>query len=112
LSHELLARDHLELLHQDLSRVIRVNAMPLLESDWVNTFTRAELTITQQQTGAMKLLDPIQVLQDEGVTRTIQIIWNIMTQPVLRDRILAMQRVFNQHQQDLGYITLCAVREF
>jgi cyclopropane fatty-acyl-phospholipid synthase-like methyltransferase len=112
LSHELLARNHLELLHQDLSRVIRVNAMPLLESDWVNTFTHAGLTIIQQQTGAMKLLDPIQVLQDEGVTRTVQIIWNIMTQPVLRDRILVMQRVFTQHQQDLGYIASCAVREF
>ncbi|MEH1810290.1 hypothetical protein [Nostoc sp.] len=37
--------------------------------------------------------------------------WNILTQPVIRDRILMMRRVFTQHQQDLGYIALCAVRE-
>ncbi|MGV0028798.1 SAM-dependent methyltransferase [Phormidesmis priestleyi] len=111
LSHELLARDHLESLRQDLIQAIRVNATPLTEADWIDTFHQAGLTITQQQTGAMRLLDPIQVLQDEGIVHTAQIVWNVMTQPVIRDRILTMRQVFTQHQQDLGYITLCATRE-
>jgi hypothetical protein len=59
----------------------------------------------------MRLLDPAQVLRDEGAIHTAQIVWNIVNQPVLRDRILEMRRVLTQHQQDLGYITLCAVRE-
>lgn len=111
LSHELLARDHLESLHQDLTQTMHVNATPLPEQGWINAFHQAGLAVTQQQTGAMKLLDPIQVLQDEGVVHTAQIVWNIATQPVLRDRILTMRRVLTQHQADLGYITLCAVRE-
>lgn len=111
LSHELLARDHLESLHQDLSQAMHVKATPLTEADWINTFYQVGLTVTQQQRGAMKLLDPIQVLQDEGVVHTAQIVWNMVTQPVLRDRILTMQRVLTQHQADLGYIALCAVRE-
>ena len=111
LSHELLARDHLESLHQDLTQAMHVNATPLTDADWVNTFHQMGLTVTQQQTGAMKLLDPIQVLQDEGVVHTVQIVWNVLTQPILRDRILTMRRVLIQHQPDLGYITLCAVRE-
>lgn len=111
LSHELLARDHLELLHQDLTRAMHVNAIPLTEADWINTFRQVGLTVTQQQTGAMKLLDPIQVLQDEGVVHTAQIVWNVFTQPILRDRVLTMRRVLTQHQADLGYIALCAVRE-
>ncbi|QLE53315.1 class I SAM-dependent methyltransferase (plasmid) [Nostoc sp. C057] len=111
LSHELLARDHLESLRQDLTQVTRVNATPLPERDWINTFAQLGLTVTQRQIGAMRLLEPIQVLRDEGVIQTVQIVWNILTQPLIRDRILMMRRVFTQHQQDLGYIALCAVRE-
>lgn len=81
------------------------------ELNWINTFNQAGLAVTQQQTGAMRLLDPVQVLQDEGIAHTGQIIWNVMTQPVIRDRILTMRRVLTQYQQDLGYIALCAVRE-
>ena len=111
LSHELLARDHLESLRQDLTQVTRVNATPLPERDWINTFAQLGLTVTQRQIGAMRLFEPVQVLRDEGVIQTVQIVWNILTQPLIRDRILMMRRVFTQHQQDLGYIALCAVRE-
>jgi cyclopropane fatty-acyl-phospholipid synthase-like methyltransferase len=111
LSHELLACDHLEALHQDLVQATHVNATPLMEQDWINTFDQAGLVVTHQQIGAMRLLDPVQVLRDEGAIHTMQIAWNILTQPVIRDRILMMRRVLTQHQQDLGYIALRAVRE-
>ena len=111
LSHELLAHDHLEALHQDLTEAMRVNATPLPEGDWINTFDQAGLTVAQRQIGAMGLLDPVQVLRDEGAIHTAQIAWNILTQPAIRDRILIIRRVLTQHQQDLGYIALCAVRE-
>ncbi|MEA5507991.1 class I SAM-dependent methyltransferase [Halotia wernerae UHCC 0503] len=110
LSHELLARDDLELLRQNLTQAMRVNATPLTEPDWINTFNQAGLAVTQRQTGAMRLLDPAQVLQDEGVANTVQIIWNVLTQPMIRDRIIKMRQVLTQHQQDLGYIALCAIR--
>jgi cyclopropane fatty-acyl-phospholipid synthase-like methyltransferase len=110
LSHELLARNHLAALHQDLTQAIHVNATPLTAMNWIDTFHQAGLRVTQQQTGAMRLLAPAQVLRDEGVVHTAKIIWNVMTQPVLRDRILTMQRVLTQHQSGLGYIALSAVR--
>lgn len=110
LSHELLARDNLATLRQDLIQATRVNATPLSAIDWNETFDRAGLTVTQQQTGEMRLLDPLQVLQDEGVARTAQIIWNVVSEPAIRDRIVRMRQVFTQHHQDLGYIISCAVR--
>ena len=110
LSHELLARDNLETLREDLIQATRVNATPLSAIDWNETFDRAGLAVTQQQTGAMRLLDPVQVLQDEGVAGTAHIIWNVATQPAIRDRIVRMRQVFTQHHQDLGYIISCTVR--
>ena len=111
LSHELLVRDHLEAVHQDLMQAMHVNATPLLERDWINTLDQVGLTVKQGQIGAMRLLDPVQVLRDEGVIHMLQITWNILTQPVIRDRIRIMRQVLAQHQQDLGYIVLSAVRE-
>jgi ubiquinone/menaquinone biosynthesis C-methylase UbiE len=111
LSHELLAQNHSQALHQDLAQATRVNTTPLTEGEWINALAQAGLAVIQQQTGAMKLLDLAQVLRDEGAIRTARIVWNVMTQPVLRDRILEMRRVLTEHQQDLGYIALCAVRE-
>ena len=35
LSHELLANNHLERIHRELSRVIWVNATPLPETEWI-----------------------------------------------------------------------------
>jgi hypothetical protein len=89
---------------------MHVNATPLPEQDWINTFNAVGLTVTQQQSGAMKLLDPAQILRDEGIMHTVQIAWNLLTQPVIRSRILAIRQVLTQHQQDLGYIAFCAVR--
>ena len=43
LSQELLARDHLESLRQDLTQVTRVNATPLSEQDWIDTFAQVGL---------------------------------------------------------------------
>jgi ubiquinone/menaquinone biosynthesis C-methylase UbiE len=111
LSHELLAQNHSQELHQDLAQATRVNATPLTEREWINALDQAGLTVIQQQTGSMKLLDPAQVLRDEGAIRTARIVWNVMTQPALRDRIFEMRQVLTQHQQDLGYIALCAIRE-
>jgi SAM-dependent methyltransferase len=111
LSQELIVRNPLEEIHRDLSRTLHVNATPLLESDWIDVYARTDFKIEHRQTGAMKLLDPIQVIRDEGITRTAQIVWNIATNSEIRDRILAMQQVFRQYQQDLGYIVLCAVTD-
>ncbi len=85
--------------------------VPLRDNTPAIMIGEAGLAVTQQQTGAMRLLNPSQVLQDEGEVQTAQIIWNVLIQPVIRDRILRMRQVFVQHQQDLGYIALCAIRE-
>jgi SAM-dependent methyltransferase len=111
LSQELIARDHLEQIHHDLSQTLHVNATPFSESGWINTYTNLGFRIKQRQTGAMQLLNPIQVIRDEGIARTAQIAWNVATNSEIRGRVLAMRQVFNQYQQDLGYLVLCAVTD-
>lgn len=111
LSHELLARDKEDQIHSDLASVIRVNSTPLSELNWMSAFATARLQVQQHQTGAMNLLNLGRLLQDEGVGNTMRILWNILTHKSIRQRVLAMRRVFYKYRHELGYIVLCAVAQ-
>ncbi len=110
LSHELLAIHEAE-LHRVLSTTIRVNATPLSRDNWMATFIAAELQVKQVQTGSMRLLSLPHMIRDEGIINTLRIMWNVLRQPLLRARVLAMRQVFQQYQQDLGYIISTAIKE-
>lgn len=104
LSHEMLVRDNAEEVRKSLSKSIRVNANPLTVSEWSTACKDAGLTIQQQQTGTMGLLDLDRMIRDEGLFGTVKIIWNVLTKPNLRHRILQMRRSFQQQRNDIGYI--------
>lgn len=110
LSHELLVNNHEQEIHQALAQTIRVNSTPLSVAGWINACSTAGLQVQQHRIGPMQLLNPIQMLRDEGLPGTTKILWNILTQPRLRRRILAMRQVFQQYRTDLGHILLCATR--
>ncbi len=109
LSHELATQNREAEIHHALAEAIRVNATPLSEANWMAACETAGLTVQQHHMGAMNLLNPQQMLRDEGAIGTARILWNVLTQPSLRKRVLAMRRVFQKYQQDLGYIVLCAI---
>lgn len=110
LSHELLARDRHKEIRRSLADSIRVNANPLSQAEWVQACEKAGLEIVFQQTGKMGLLHLQQMLYDEGWWNTGKIAWNMLTRPQIRSRILKMRRSFQQHQDNLGHIILCARR--
>jgi protein-L-isoaspartate O-methyltransferase len=109
LSHELRAEDaSAAAIHRDLSTTIRVNAAPLSADGWVAACQHAGLTVEQHNTGPMSLLNPSRIAQEEGVSTLLTMGWNMLTRPVLRQRILDMRETFIRHSSDLGYIVLTA----
>ncbi|OYD97623.1 SAM-dependent methyltransferase [Nostoc sp. 'Peltigera membranacea cyanobiont' 210A] len=111
LSHELLASDKEEQIHADLARVIRVNSAPLSESKWITAFATAGLQVQKCQTESMNLLNLGRIFQDEGFFNTTRILWNILTQRDIRNRVLEIHQVFHKYQHELGYIISCAVAQ-
>jgi len=111
LSHELLARNRESEIQKALSEVTRANSTPLSESGWIAAYQKAGLQVEKCQTGAMGLLNLSRMLQDEGFVGTVRIVWNILSRSQIRDRILAMRRVFQHYQQDLGYIVISAKKQ-
>ena len=108
LSHELLVRDNKTQVHQSLSKSIRVNANPLTVSQWSTACKDAGLTLQQQQTGTMGLLNLGQMVRDEGLFNTVKIAGNVLTNPNLRSRVLQMRRNFQQQRNNIGYIVFWA----
>jgi predicted O-methyltransferase YrrM len=108
LSHEILVRHNESEVRKSLSQSIRVNANPLTLEEWQAACREAGLAIQQQQAGVIGLLDFGQIVRDEGLIRTLKIVWNVLTNSSLRQRILQMRRIFQQHQNDLGYIVFWA----
>lgn len=105
----LVAQNREAEIHQALAEAIRINATPLSETTWIAACETAGLTVQQHHIGAMNLLNPQQMVWDEGAIGTARILWNVLTQPPLRKRVLVMRHVFQKYQQDLGYIVLSAI---
>lgn len=110
LSHELLAHAREAEIHRALAAAIRANSTPLSQANWTSAFETAGFAVQHCQTGAMGLLSPVRIIQDEGWLDAMTFFWNVLTHPPLRDRLLTMRRVFNQYKHELGYIVLCAER--
>ncbi|MFW6295708.1 MAG: SAM-dependent methyltransferase [Halothece sp.] len=109
LSHELLAKQNEEELHKLLAESNRVNATPLSESHWKEALKAAGLEVEKEKVGNMGLLNLNQMIRDEGALRTLKIVWNISTNPIIRKRVLKMRDVYQNHSDDLGYIVLMAI---
>lgn len=108
LSHEMLADNREAEIHQALARVIKSDTSPLSQANWIATFANGGLEVKQHQTGSMALLNLRRMIQDEGLFSVAKILWNVATNSQIRQRVLAMRRIFQQYQQDLGYIVLVA----
>lgn len=109
LSHEMLAQGPcIEVIYRELASTIRVNATPLSETGWRAVYASTGLNVQQCQTGPMALLNPWRIAQEEGLGTLLGLGWNVLVHPVMRQRILAMRRVFTQYGDDLGYIILRA----
>ena len=112
LSQELCIKgNNFDAIHRDLSSTIRVNAAPLEPQDWMDACHTVGLTVEQHTTGPMTLLNPRCIAQEEGLPTLLTIGWNMLTRPVMRQRILAMRATFTRYGDELGYIVLTAKKE-
>ncbi|MEO1133971.1 MAG: hypothetical protein AAFX40_14870 [Cyanobacteria bacterium J06639_1] len=88
-----------------------MNASPLSVEGWQKACETAGLAIERCETGPMSLLNPRRIAQEEGFSTLLTMGWNVLTRPVLRQRILAMRKTFVRHGDDLGYVVFCAKKE-
>lgn len=97
-------------IRTELARAIRVNARPLTVSEWADILAEAGLEVEWVQTAPMALLKTRRNIADEGLLRTLGIVWRALTDPVARARVLAMRTVFTRHRDHLRGVAIIARR--
>ena len=95
-------------IQRELAQVIKVNARPLTQSEWISLLKKEGFKIKQIMTNPMHLLEPKRIIDDEGLFRTLKIGFNILTHFAARKRILAMRQVFRKYGQQMNAIAIIA----
>ncbi|MCX3288900.1 class I SAM-dependent methyltransferase [Streptomyces nigra] len=103
-----LDQEHAEEITRDLGEAIHVGARPLTPRDWVALLSDEGFTVTARRRTPMALLEPRRLIADEGLGRAVRIAGRALRDPVARQRVLQMRRVFRRHQAHLGAISLIA----
>lgn len=95
-------------IHRELAQVIKVNARPLTITEWSHKLEQHGFSVIKTETSPMHLLEKKRMLADEGLFRILKIVFNILTHPAERQRILAMRKVFRKYQHHLNAVSLVA----
>lgn len=111
LQPEYISEDIKQSVYKDLSANIRVHARPLTVKEWSNLLEDEGFKVLKIQTNAMALLEPRRVLQDEGLFRTLKILFNVLTHADLRKRIFQMRKTFRKHKNDINAVAIVAQKQ-
>lgn len=98
-------------IQRELAQVIKVNARPLTISEWTQLLEQEGFNIVKTETNPMYLLESQRMIDDEGIFRTLKIVFNILTHPKERKRILAMRKVFRKYNDHLNAISIVAEKK-
>ena len=98
-------------IQQELAKAIKVNARPLTASEWTELLEQEGFLVKKIETNPMHLLEPKRMIDDEGFFRTLKIVFNILTNPSARKRILAMRKVFRTYQNHLNAVAIIAEKK-
>lgn len=95
-------------INRALSQSIHVGVRPLTVSEWKALLHGEGFMIKAQATTPMHLLEPSQMIRNEGLAGMARIAWNVLRNPAARQRIHAMRRVFRQYDRNLAALMLVA----
>jgi hypothetical protein len=97
----------------DMQRVLKLGFFPETQDTWKRLLQDAGFTnIHEVQVGPIAMLNPINLVRDEGPMGAANILKNIVIHRYLRSRVLATRQMLAKHSPEhLGYIILRATRD-
>ncbi len=106
-----ISADLVEDLERDLVRTIRSAVRPLRKSEWSELLESAGFALQRDFSNDFQLLEPKRLLQDEGLSGTLRIAWNLLRNRSARKRVLEMRHAIRKHSKHMRAIVLYAVKE-
>jgi SAM-dependent methyltransferase len=97
-------------IYAAMSMGIHTGVQPLTQAEWRKLFEQNGLKVTWSAHAPMRLLEPGRILRDEGLLRTLQIVFRMATNATIADRVRAMRRLFNTYSAHLGAVSIIGER--
>lgn len=97
-------------IERTLTRVLRVGARPLTETEWRRLLEEGGFTIDTVETGGMLLLDVPTFISDEGWGGTLSFLGRSIANPSVLPRLAEIWKVFGRYRDNLGAIMITAHR--
>jgi SAM-dependent methyltransferase len=105
-----LPNERLEEINRSLSSVIHVGARLLPTRGWQELLEKAGFRVLRTGHAPMHLLRAGRLIEDEGVLGALRLAKNILLDARARRRVLAMRRIFESYQQNLGAVFMIALK--
>jgi SAM-dependent methyltransferase len=97
-------------IEAEMSKEIHVGVQPLSSIEWKELLEQQGLKVIWCGEADLDLLEPRRMLQDEGIFRCLKIACNVLKDGLLRQRILAIRRIFHRYREHLGAISIIGIR--
>lgn len=107
---ENLDEDTQNAVEKGLSEVIHVGARPIMVKEWRVLLEAEGFRVEHEATTPMHLLEPIRLVNDEGILGAARFIWNLLLDKDARARVLAMRQLFKKHEAHIAAVMLVAVK--
>ncbi len=95
---------------EEITDTINHHTLPLTPEEWENLLMAQGFTVQAKTIVPMQLLEPLRIIDDEGIWGALKFAGNLLRNREARERVLAMRRVFRKYGQYLGAIALVAVK--
>lgn len=105
-----LAAETKQKIQREIAEVIHHGTMPLTATEWRDLLAATGLKVEAEKIVPMHLLEPLRILEDEGILGTLRFAGNLLRYPDARKQVLAMRRVFHKYQPYLGAMSLISVK--
>lgn len=92
----------------DLAHGIRANVRPLTRQEWLQMLEKYGFEVVTVEQAPMHLLERKRMIQDEGLPRTLLILFRILFNSKARRRVLHMRATFRRHEKHMSAIVIVA----
>lgn len=96
---------------KELTGVIHHGVRPLTLSEWTSLLVSEGFVIQTVDLAPMSLLEPLRLIQDEGIAGALRFVWRLLNDSEARRRVLQMRSAFRRNRKHLGAVAMTATKQ-
>jgi cyclopropane fatty-acyl-phospholipid synthase-like methyltransferase len=98
-------------ISEALGGAIHAGARPLRRAEWHALLESAGFVVLNEHLAPMDLLEPARLIQDEGLSGALHIVWNALHDDEALQRVRQMRSVFHKYHEHLSAIALVGMKK-